>query len=363
MHPSKKFDFAFLRGIINAIRIWSGFRPGRIIKLWKHYRILQKATDRRIQLYKTENLVVPPLLILSPTMQCNLSCAGCYSREYSQDNEMNLEEINSLFTQSKELGISFFVITGGEPLLRRGLIDLLAEHPDVIFFLFTNSIQINPAWAKNIKNLSHIIPILSIEGNEKQTDQRRAKGTYQQVMNSMAYLKTAGIFFGFSIMVTSRNLAAIGEEAFIDSMIAKGCRIGYYVGYVPSAKDADISLVPSKEQQKWLHQRIVTYQRGKSIIIIHMPDDEYDLGGTCMAAGKGFLHINAQGYVEPCPFAHLASDSVRTTSLKKVLQSPFFKYIRDHSELLTQPQMGCALFERRKELNAIAKKFGAKPTD
>lgn len=362
MHPSKKFNFGLTLGIVKAIRVWAGFNPKRIAKLWKRYKIFRKANQHRIQLYKNENLVVPPTLILSATMRCNLSCKECYSRNYSKDNEMTLKEIESLLEQAEELGVMVFVITGGEPLLRKGLTELLIKHSNLIYLLFTNSSYISPAWVKSIKHFEHIIPILSIEGNEQDTDRRRGKGVYQQVINSMAYLTESMIFFGFSCMVTKQNIAFLSEDSFIDNMIILGCRIGFYVRYVPSANEADMTLVPTTEQQILFNKRIKKMKSHKRIIFINMPDDEYELGGTCMAAGRGFLHVNAQGYVEPCPFSHFASDSVRKISLKTAFKSLFFTYIRNHPELLTQPQIGCALYEHKEELNKIAVKFGAKPT-
>ena len=363
MHPSKRFDRGLALGIATAIRVWAGWHPGRMSTLWRTYRVFQRANRRRARLYTEENLVAPPVLIFSATVRCNFSCVGCYSRDYPVDGEMTLEDIEALFQQADELGITFFVITGGEPLLREGLMELLKQHTNLIFLLFTNASCIDRSWAQDIGRLEHVIPILSVEGTEKETDGRRGKGAHQQVMASMAYLNEAKAFFGFSAMVIRQNLAILGEDAFIDDMIARGCRIGFCVGYVPSGVGAHVGWVPTSEEQVWFRQRILDFQRRKRIILIHLPDDEYERGGTCMAAGRGFLHVNAQGYVEPCPFAHLASDTVRTKSLREALQAPLFAYIRDHPELLSPPQMGCALYEHKKELAAAASTLGAKPTD
>ncbi|MBN1899017.1 MAG: radical SAM protein [Spirochaetes bacterium] len=363
MLPSKKYDASLIQGMFRVLQIWTKFKPVRLARLWKRYRIFKKANRIRMKLFSSESLTIPPVIILSITMKCNLSCAGCYSRDYSLKDEMSLGQVESLFKQAEEMGIAFVVITGGEPLLRKGLVDLLARHPKLVFFLFTNGYHINSTWVNNIKHLDHIIPILSVEGDERDTDERRGKGVHRQVIMSMNHLKKAGIFFGFSVMITRKNFRTIGDDAFIDTMIEQGCKIGYYVGYVPSAKDADKKLVPTAQEQKWFRSRINNFRGNKRIILIHMPDDEYELGGVCMAAGRGFVHVNAQGYVEPCPFAHLATDSVRTTSLKEVFQSAFFKHIREDSKLLARPKMGCALFEHKEELAKIGTQFSAKPTD
>jgi len=275
---------------------------------------------------------------------------------------MRLEEMDSLFRQAETLGVGFFVVTGGEPLLRTGLTELMTRHRKLIFLLFTNGSYIDRSWAKTIGRSDNVIPILSLEGTEKETDERRERGVHEQVMKSMSYLKEAGAFFGFSAMVTRKNLHVVSQEFFYDDLIRRGCRIGFCIGYVPSGVNADFDLVPTPKEQEEFRQRILDFQARKQLLLVHMPDDEYEQG-VCMAAGRGFLHVNAQGFVEPCPFAHLASHSLRTHSLLECLKAPLFSCIREHSELLRPPRMGCALFEHRKELEVIAKEVGAKSTE
>ncbi|MBU1077211.1 MAG: radical SAM protein [Spirochaetes bacterium] len=362
-YASKKFDLNLIEGIIKAVRVWTGMNPVRMVTLWKRFLNVQRATRIRQKLNKTEGLIIPPVLILSSTMKCNLTCPGCYSREYPTENELTLDEIDSLLTQAEEIGVSFFIITGGEPLMNPDLLDLIGKHRSILFFLFNNGTFIDSDTVNKIRQHDHIIPILSTEGNEDYTDSRRGKGVYQKVIKCMELMKKAGIFFGFSCMVSKQNITLAGKDAFIDSMISKGCRMGFYVAYVPSAKKADLLQVPEKEEQALFRKQVKKFHKDKKIILVHLPDDEYEVGGSCMAAGKGFLHINAQGDIEPCPFAHLAADSLRTSSLRDAVQSKFFKHIRENQDLLQKPHLGCALFERREELKRIAVRMGAKPTE
>ena len=315
-HPSKAFDAGLVLGVATALRVWAGWRPGRLATLWRRYRLLKRASRCRSMLFAAEGLVVPPVLIFSPTMRCNFSCRGCYSRDYPVDGELTLGETGSLFHQAEELGATVLVITGGEPLLREGLMELLAERRELLFLLFTNATFIDRTWAQGVARLQNVIPVLSLEGEERHTDGRRGMGVHQGVAEAMAHLAEARAFFGFSAMVTRQNLATLGAEPFVDDMIARGCRIGFWAGYVPSGSKAEEAWVPSREEQTWFRRRVLDLRRRKRILLIHLPDDEYERGGTCMAAGRGFVHVNAQGFVEPCPFAHLASDSVRTSSLK-----------------------------------------------
>ena len=363
MQKDGTINYGLAEGILRFVRIWSGGKPSRLIRLWKRFLIVRKSNKIRKRCYMEKNLLVPPLVIFSVTMQCNLECAGCYSREYPDDGELSLEEMDSLFHQAESLGVAFFVITGGEPLKREGLLPLLESHPNLIFLMFTNGTYIDEAIAEVIGNTDNVIPILSVEGNKESTDKRRGEGSYDHVMKAMGHLREADVFFGFSAMVTRENLDVLGEEAFFDRMIGQGCRMGFCIGFVPSAKDADLALVRTEEEYKKFRKHILKIQKEKQILLVHLPDDEYRETGSCMAAGRGFVHVNAQGYVEPCPFSHFASFTVRENSLEETLRTPLFAHIREHSNLLTQPRMGCALFEHRKELEKVAEKLGARSTE
>ncbi|MBN2104963.1 radical SAM protein [bacterium] len=361
-NPHQIFDPGLAKGIMRAIRLYAGTNPFRLFPLLKRSMFFQQAVRRRHHTFHDENVIVPPLLILSATMKCDLNCTGCYSRNYPLDNELTIHEIDHLFCQAESLGVAFFVITGGEPLLKKGLMDLLIQHDRLNFFLFTNGSFHDESWTRQICRQKHIVPLISVEGNCQHTDDRRGQGVHARVIASMERLKYAHIFFGFSAMVSRKNIKCVGQAPFWDEMIAQGCRIGYFVNYVPSGQD-DLSLVPSPNEQAWFREQVNRLKKEKKIIIIHMPDDEYANGGVCMAAGRGFLHINAQGFVEPCPFAHVATDNIRTQSLKDILKSPLFSYIREHEVLLKKPTLGCALYENRKLLMDIADSLGAQSTE
>ena len=363
MKEKKIVNYGLAEGILRFIRIWSGGKPARIIRLWQRYRIVHRANKVRQKYLTEKNLVIPPMIISSVTMQCNLECAGCYSREYPEDGELSLEEIESLFQQSEALGIAFFVITGGEPLKREGLLPLMQSHPNLVFLLFTNGSYIDPVVAETIGHTDNVLPILSIEGSIESTDKRRGEGCYNQILKAMESLREADVFFGFSAMVTRDNLDILSSDSFYDDMIQRGCRMGFCIGYVPSAKDADMALIPTPEEHAGFRSRILKIQKEKRLLLVQLPDDEYRETGSCMAAGRGFIHVNAQGYVEPCPFSHFASDTIREISLEEALKTPFFKHIRDHADLLTQPRLGCALFEHQEELEKVAERLGAQWTE
>ncbi len=169
--------------------------------------------------------------------------------------------------------------------------------------------------------------------------------------------------FGFSTMVTSRNAAHLQDKRFYDELYERGCRIGLLAAYVPSAPTAPLTLTASLDQQRALRRRVLEMKRQRRFILMQMPEDEYGRDGTCMAAGRGFVHVTAHGDVEPCPFTHLADRSIAKVSLREALHSPLLRKVRESPELFTKPTNGCALFEHRDAPAQIGATCGSWCTD
>ena len=82
---------------------------------------------------------IPWLILMDPTSACNLHCTGCWAAEYGHKLNLTYEEMDSIITQGKELGIYFYMYTGGEPLVRKkDIIRLCEKHYDCEFHVFTN---------------------------------------------------------------------------------------------------------------------------------------------------------------------------------------------------------------------------------
>lgn len=341
-------------------------RHGILKKLWKLQGIGRHAIGarcRRKRFQKREGLQVPAAIAFSPTMRCNLSCAGCYARDYPPENELSLDEIEQLLSSAERMGVFLFVITGGEPLMRDGILEVFHRHPRLLFLMITNGKLLQKETARKIAISRNIIPVISLEGWREETDARRGQGVYDQVKRAMGYLQNEGVAFGFSAMVARDNFQTLSSDQFIDEMAERGCALGFYTEYVPVGSAAQWELVLQEHEQKKFRKRILELRKNKPIMIVHLPDDEYRDDGRCRAVTYGSVHINAQGYVEPCPFAHFASDNVREKGFDEILRSQFLATLRSSKAAVRRGRIGCALLENMDILQDIAAKTGAEPTD
>lgn len=306
---------------------------------------------------------VPIAITLSPTMRCNLDCEGCYARDYPNDHEMPLSLIDEVFGTAQRMGVFLMIISGGEPLMREGIIDLLRKHSGILYLLVTNGTLLDERTAQEIARASNIVPVVSLEGSPEQTDARRGRGVYEAVLGAMSHLKHSDILFGFSVMVTRDNLRMVSSNEFIDDMIDRGCSLGFYTEYIPIGTGARPDLVLDRADRAFFRERLLEIRRDKPIMIAHLPDDEYTRDGRCMAVAGGCIHVNSQGYAEPCPFAHFASDNVRSKGLREILRSEFLAGIRSSTAVFRTGGLGCALLENAKTVEEIAAATGAKRTD
>jgi MoaA/NifB/PqqE/SkfB family radical SAM enzyme len=256
--------------------------------------------------------------------------------------EMSPDTLASVVEQATVLGVSVIVIAGGEPLMRVDEILRMAKtFPEILFPVFTNGLLINETIAEKIAGCRNVVPVISFEGFRQDTDLRRGKGVYGQLLATCSLLKTKGVFFGCSVTTTRENFQHVMAEAFIREMIKIGARVFTFVEYVPMEPGTE-NLVLTLEQKKTLNSALLAFSQTFPALFIGFPGDEEAFGG-CLAAGRGFVHISPSGDLEPCPAAALSDVNLVHTPLEEALRSRLLSRIRDEHGLLTESVGGCAL--------------------
>ena len=328
--------------------------PSQALSFLRTLHWLRKAARRRSH-WKARGVPVPPIIIFSITNRCNLECKGCYALTFNQSSNdpISPTRLREIAQEAKEVGVSFFVIAGGEPFLRPELMDITKDYPEIIFMIFTNGTLIDEALLSQIERQKNVVPLISLEGDEKQTDERRGEGTFIFVKNLMEKMQRRNIFFGTSITLTRNNFETILNENYISDLVKTGCKFFLFLDYVP-VQEGTNDLVLTDEQESRVPQLMATYRSRFPALFIAVPWDEMDVGG-CLAAGRGFIHINANGDIEPCPFAPFSDENVQTASIKDVVQSPFLEALRQNPHLLTYTGGGCALWKNKEQVEQILK--------
>ncbi len=306
---------------------------------------------------------IPWAILMDPTSACNLQCTGCWAAEYGNKLNMTYDELDSIIRQANELGTYFFLYSGGEPLVRKAdLIKLCEAHPDCQFMAFTNGTLIDEAFTEEMLRVQNFIPAISVEGFEQDTDFRRGEGTFHKVEKAMKLLKEKRLPFGISCCYTSKNVGMIGSEEYFDQMIAWGAKFCWFFTYMPVGNEAVPELMVSAEQREFMYHRIREFRETKPIFTLDFWNDgEYSEG--CLAGGRRYLHINANGDMEPCAFIHYSDSNIREKTLLEALQSPLFKAYRKGQPFNNNHLRPCPLLDNPAELPRMVKESGAHSTD
>jgi MoaA/NifB/PqqE/SkfB family radical SAM enzyme len=317
----------------------------------------RKATKIRQKLSE-EGEHIPSFLIASITSSCNLHCAGCYSRfnnatvDSKPVRQLSTEEWLKIFREAEELGISFIMLAGGEPMLRWELIEKAGSMPDILFPIFTNGTYLNESYLKLFDKCRNLIPVMSIEGGKENTDARRGAGIYEKLIANMEAFHERNLLFGASVTLTTENIREVTSPEFIGTLADRGCKLVIFVEFVPVTEDAR-HLAPGDAEREYMNKAMDELRKVyPEMILLAFPGDERADGG-CMAAGRGFFHINSHGGAEPCPFSPYSDINVRDTSLREALHSRLFHALCEGDFLDDDHVGGCVLYEKRQQVEAM----------
>ncbi len=345
--------------------LWTDIDDGQRLRLFENFVINGSmiGTPRQRRFSEKYRCNIPWAVLMDPTSACNLHCTGCWAAEYGDKLNLSLPELDDIVRQAKALGTYFFIFSGGEPLVhKKDIIALCERHPDCAFLSFTNGTLIDEAFADEMLRVKNFVPAISVEGFEEATDSRRGKGTYQKVVKAMEILKRKKLAFGISCCYTSQNTDVIGSEAYFDEMIRLGAKFMWLFTYIPVGNDAVPELIATAEQREYMYRQARAFRKSKAIFTMDFWNDgEYADG--CIAGGRRYMHINANGDIEPCAFIHYSDSNIRQKTLLEAYRSPLFMQYYQNQPFNDNMLMPCPLLDNNGRLAEMVDKSGAKSTD
>ncbi|MBD3393031.1 MAG: radical SAM protein [Chitinivibrionales bacterium] len=365
MISSQEFLTFFTRYFAGAIV--QSFRGPRLVpqllsRIWTFIRIVQKGEKLRACSERGLSMPVPRNCVFSVTWKCNLDCTGCYARNYSVKQQMPAREIARVLKECADMGIYIQTIAGGEPFMVEGLLEKVAAIKNAFFLFYTNGTLLTPDHVRVFSRARNIMPVVSIEGSGPQTDIRRGTGVHEKVLSAMGKLKRAHVPFAFSTMVTHENVMHVTSREWVSALWDRGARFGFFIDYIPMPKNLNTAYVLTAEDRRCKDQAIKARNAEARPLLFNLPPDEYE-SGECLAAGKGLIHINADGFVEPCPFSHYAIDNIKSKSIPEILGSSFFKELRQKTAEWDNPLKECMLFRHHEKVRELAQQTGASWTE
>jgi len=371
-----------------------------------------KGYEARRKFIEQEKIYPPGFITISPTNVCNLRCKGCYAGDIYKPETLDFEVFDWIIKEMKEeFGSYFIVISGGEPFMykdkktKKTLIDILEKHNDTYFMTYTNGTMINKDIAKKLAQLGNFSPAISVEGFEKETDDRRGKGVYKKIIRAMDNLKEEGVIFGISVTPTRYNADLLISDDFIDFfMKEKGAMYMWMFQYMPIGRNPSMDLLVTPEQRVKMYNKIWQKVRDEKLFIGEqrvkmynkiwqkVRDEKLFIGDFwnsgmasdgCMSAarGGGYFYILWTGEITPCVFVPFKDKNnelnnvyniyKNNKTLTDAINSDFFKAIRQWQDDYWRNKpahkcgnllMPCIIRDHSKEFENLAKEY-AVPID
>ncbi len=339
---------------------------------WKGMRSIQRH-KRRLR----RGEFFPPFIYISIINSCNLRCQGCWVDVAAKQEKIEVAAMDRVITEAKAMGNSFFGILGGEPFMHADLLEIMARHPDAYFQVFTNGHFITDEVARELRRLGNVTPLVSVEGNEIVSDQRRGRlGVLSQTMEGLAACLRNKVMTGVCTSLCQTNYDLV-SEAWIDRLIEMGVMYCWFHVYRAVGPESKPELCLTPDQQLAARRFVVEMRAKKPIVII---DAYYDGEGRALCpAATGFTHhIGPWGDIEPCPVIQFARESIYDRAaevsgpasvvdgrdgyrpLRDVFQQS--EFLRDFREIAATNTRGCIVLERPDLLRELVEKHTARDT-
>ena len=340
-------------------RIARGTTPKALWKIlynfcWRNYRNMA-AFERR---QANGEPFFPAFVMISVTETCNLRCSGCWVSPNGR-KQLSTEQLNGIIEQSKAQGSYFFGILGGEPLMYKGLWDVLERHSDCYFQLFTNATLITDAIAERMRRLGNVTPLISIEGLKEESDARRGKdNVYERTLAGLRTCRKAKLIFGVAASIGRSNYDELVSRKHIEDMAREGAAYLWYYIYRPVGNNPIIENALSKEQIRDFRIFLSEQRVDAPLFII---DTYWDDRGRamCPAATGMSHHIAPSGAVEFCPPLQMAEEFINADASNLVEIFNNSEFLASLRKMTAETSRGCILLENPQKMLQFLQEWNA----
>ncbi|MDI6855694.1 MAG: radical SAM protein [Candidatus Thermoplasmatota archaeon] len=305
-----------------------------------------KAFDRFVASFSKKT---PTAVYTSLTNKCKYNCWHC-SNMYRSGKELTSKEVIKLLKDFQDLGASVFGFTGGEPLLRNDLPEIIrAVDERGITLLFTSGDGFTNKKAEELKKAGLFSVVISLDHfkGEVHNALREQKDAFKTALDAIQTSKKYGFYTTISTVVTKQLLDTIFE--FLEFAQKLGVDEVRVLEPIPCGKLlTEETTLDDKDRAKLIEVHKIANKSSKypRVSAFSYIESEQAIGCT---AGIDHLYIDAEGNVCPCDFTPLSFGNVKEEELKKILE-------RLHN-YFTNPREKCFMIENYKE---IAKCFEGK---
>ena len=350
-------------------------------------KIVYKPKDVCQQFAEKHGMRPPGFVLLSPTACCNLKCKGCYAgSDATRKATLPYDVVNRILNEKVKLwGSHFTVISGGEPFMYRDngktLLDIFEQHLDQYFLVYTNGTLITSEVARRLGELGNVTLAISVEGFEKETDDRRGKGVFRRILKAFENLRDAGVPFGISTTAFKHNCDRIQDDGFVKFFFEEqGAMYQWIFQYMPIGRSFTLDMMVTPEQRLRMYDRTWELVRERNLFVADFWNSGTVANG-CIAAGGayggGYMYIDWNGAISPCAFYPFSVHNVKDIyagegDLNTAVFSPLLTEIRNWQREYFDDRpnyekgnllVPCPIRDHHRQARAVVDEVNAKPID
>jgi len=255
---------------------------------------------------------VPIIIDIAPTYRCQCNCVHCSIKAYSADrqSELDTSQIKSIIDEAWQLGVLEMIFSGGEPLLREDIVELVrhANTRGMITRLNTNGLLLNRERVSELKQAGLSQCGVSIDDADPEIHDklRGVKGAYEKALAGMKNLREFGIFFQILTYASKQNI-----PSGLEKIISLGRDLGALAVYIFLPTAAGRWIVAFNQVLTETERAKVRELQDLTFVRLELPT----ASTMCPALDQLFFYVTAQGDVTPCPFAPFVIGNIRDHKL------------------------------------------------
>jgi MoaA/NifB/PqqE/SkfB family radical SAM enzyme len=265
------------------------------------------------------------------------------------------ESIENVIQIAKKQSVSFYTLLGGEPFLAsETLWNTIKNHPEGYFQIITNGLFLDETNVQKIKKYGNISPLVSIDGFEKENDDRRGQGTFAKAIEGCKELQRQKILYGVATVVTAENFESVLTEEYVNHFINLGAMYLWYYVYRPVSADPVQEWSVKPEMLLELRRRLLRLRRKMPIILIDTYWDEKGYAVCPASKGMAFV-IGPRGSIEPCPPLNVTKEWITDNGGNFYETMNGSEFLLRFREFVTQKydgnrSQGCVIIDHPQEL-------------
>ena len=296
--------------------------------LYSYFRVSGSQAARRRAEAKELGIHVPEFIHADIAEKCNLACPGCYKAggctEY-RERLLTTAEWDSVFREAEQLGVRFIFLSGGEPLMKRDVLERAARYSETCFLVMTNGTLLDNQYYEFFSSHRNLIPILCQEicSDVDLANTGKSSFLYSSLRQAMDKLASWEITYGASVALTRETYQRVLTRGFLGDLQRRQCKGVLFMEYGLSGAERRNLMLEGEVRDQAEEELRILQQEFPDMFFFTFPREGRDSERSLVPMDKMF-QITVDGYVCPRLYRNISGGNLKNQSLREILKEDLF---------------------------------------